>query len=377
MSSLYLHIPFCSNKCAYCDFFSQIGTHTQLAEYVELLNLNIRILHQQYPDTQPFETVFLGGGTPSLLTVAQLESLLRNISERFKLAENAEITLEANPGTINLNQLKGYRQAGVNRLSLGIQSLNNRNLQQLERIHSAEQALASVSIARAAGFDNLSLDLMFALPGQALSALEQEISSLLELHPEHISLYGLSFEEGTEFAARQQRGELKPCGEDLYAAQYRLLHDQLLAAGFEHYEISNFARPGYRCRHNQVYWQRRTCLAAGCGAHSFSDMNWGERRHIPADLNKYRDSIVKGKNPAELLETYGCPEAMKEFIYLALRTSDGFDLHAFEQQFHQHPQKAFTEAFNKTGNYLRLADGRCYFDLNGWLLYDHLISYFL
>jgi oxygen-independent coproporphyrinogen-3 oxidase len=151
----------------------------------------------------------------------------------------------------------------------------------------------------------------------------------------------------------------------------------MIAAGFEHYEISNFALPGYHCRHNQVYWQRRTCQAIGCGAHSFIENKWGERRHIPADLNKYKTALLQRKNPAELLETYDHLGAMREFIYLALRTQKGLDPFDFEQRFEENPKKIFSEAFNKTSKYLHLNHNSWGFDLNGWLLYDHLISHFL
>ncbi|MEA3363139.1 MAG: radical SAM family heme chaperone HemW [Thermodesulfobacteriota bacterium] len=379
MSSLYLHIPFCSSKCPYCDFFSQVGSQLQIDEYVELLCLNIKILKQTRPTTTPLETIFFGGGTPSLLSIKQIENILNNIEQNFGTETAAEITLEANPGTVTLEQLQGYRQAGVNRLSLGIQSLNDQTLQLLGRIHTANQARESVFAARTAGFDNLSLDLMFALPKQDLISLEQEITALLNLEPEHISLYGLSFEEGTDFFTRLQSGQLSPCADNLYADQYHLLHEQLNVAGFEHYEISNFARPKRRCRHNQVYWKRGDCLAIGAGAHSFINQKWGERWHIPANLRDYKKSLLRGESPAELLETYNQLGAMKEYVYLALRTSDGIDGADFEQKFNLPLQQAFPEALNKATDYLHssLATGRYSFNLNGWLIYDHLISHFL
>ena len=377
MSSLYLHIPFCSNKCPYCDFFSQVGSQKQLDEYVELLNLDIRILQQKFPHNSPLETIFFGGGTPSLLSAEQIGSLLKNIKGTFDIDKNAEITLEANPGTVDLDQLRGYRQVGVNRLSLGIQSLNDKHLQLLGRIHTADQAQDSVIAARAAGFSNLSLDLMFALPDQDLSSLEEELSLLLELSPEHISLYGLSFEEGTEFAVRRQRGELTACGESLYADQYRLLHERMNAAGFEHYEISNFARPGYRCRHNQVYWRRQTCLALGCGAHSFVADGWGERWHVPPDLPAYRRKLQNGQNAYGLLESFDRQAAMAETVYLTLRTADGLSRKRFRQQFGSFPEELFPDAFRCQAERLKLLDDSWRFDLQGWLLYDHLISAFL
>ncbi len=348
-------------------------------EYVELLNLNIRILKQKNSSCLPFKTIFVGGGTPSLLSVKQLEKILNSIQQNFRIESDAEITLEANPGTVTLEQLQGYRRAGVNRLSLGIQSLNEMNLQLLGRIHSAKQARESVVAARTAGFNNLSLDLMFALPDQDLPSLEQEISALLNLDPEHISLYGLSFEEGTDFFTRLQSGQLSSCADNLYADQYQLLHEQLNNAGFEHYEISNFARPGWRCRHNQVYWKRGDCLAIGAGAHSFINRSWGERWHIPANLQDYKKNLLHGEDPDELLETYNQLGAMKEYVYLALRTSNGIELEEFEQKFNLPFQQVFPEAFAKTQSYLYspATSGHYRFNLNGWLLYDHLISHFL
>ena len=379
MSSLYLHIPFCSQKCPYCDFFSHVGSQQEIDEYVDLLILNLQILKRNQSSSAPFETIFFGGGTPSLLSTAQVESILNAIDQTFGIAKDAEITLEANPGTVNLEQLQGYRQAGVNRLSLGIQSLSDQKLQLLGRVHSASQAQESIIAARTAGFENLSLDLMFALPDQDLPALEKDISALLEFSPEHISLYGLSFEEGTEFYTRLHSGRLTACKENLYADQYQLLHEQLGAAGFEHYEISNFAHPEQRCRHNQIYWQRGSCLAIGAGAHSFIGEGWGERWHIPADLKLYRESLSYGKDPAELLERYDHQGAMKEYVYLALRTSDGVTLDKFEQQFNLQLTQVFSSALNKTDSDLlfHLNPDRYSFSLKGWLLYDHLISHFL
>ncbi|MEA3544288.1 MAG: radical SAM family heme chaperone HemW [Thermodesulfobacteriota bacterium] len=377
MSSLYIHIPFCASKCPYCDFFSQVGSQQQIDEYVDLLKLNLQTLKQKKQFSSPLSTIFFGGGTPSLLSVKQIESILKNIEQTFGIENHAEISLEANPGTVNLEQLRGYRQSGINRLSLGIQSLNDQKLQRLGRIHSVSQAQDGIAVARTAEFDNLNLDLMFALPDQNLMSLEQEISALLDFSPEHISLYGLSFEEGTKFSTQLRSGELTACDENLYAEQYQLLHEQLVTAGFEHYEISNFARSGRRCRHNQVYWQRKDCLAIGAGAHSFVADGWGERYHIPANLNQYRDVLVSGNDPAERLEIYDQQGAMAEFVYLALRTSDGIDLVKFKGKFNLSLEQAFPVALERAANSLRSDHQHYYLEHDGWLLYDHLISFFL
>lgn len=377
MNSLYLHIPFCRSKCPYCDFYSQVGSAEQLDAYVGLLSLEMQVLAQVHPQSSPLQTIFFGGGTPSLLTAEQVDRLLKQIDNVFGIAARCEITLEANPGTLDESCLRGYRSAGINRLSLGVQSLCDQQLKQLGRGHTAAEARRSVALAREAGFDNLNLDLMFSRPGQDCAQLAQELEGLLALQPQHVSLYGLSYEKGTEFSERLWRGELIEVGDEEYADQYRLLHQSLLQAGFEHYEISNFALPGYRCEHNQVYWQRGGCLAVGCGAHSFYDTGWGERRSVPPDLEKYRRCLMSQQDPSERLETFDRRGAISETLYLALRTSDGVDCGAFAERFGERPEEVFPEAFSQLADHLQQCDDRWFFKPESWLLYDHLISHFL
>lgn len=377
MSSLYLHIPFCAGKCPYCDFFSQPGDEAQLARYTDLLIHNIDVLQQTYPQHDAFSTIYFGGGTPSLLNTAQVDRILAEIDRTFGIRANAEITLEANPGTIAQRQLDGYRRTGINRLSLGLQSLSDDNLKMLGRRHDSRQACDCVTMARRAGFDNLSLDLMFALPGQSVADLQDELTRLLALHPEHISIYGLTYEEGTEFERLRRQGVLTECSEELYAEQYHQIHERLTAAGFDHYEISNFARPGRACRHNQTYWQRKTCLAVGAGAHGFDAEGWGRRWYIPPDLERYRAQLNKSLCPALTLETFDRQQAMQESCYLALRTSAGVFLPDFEETFGCRAEEVFATAFAQAGPFLNSEGQRVFFGPDGWLLYDHLISAFL
>ena len=376
MSSLYLHIPFCRSKCFYCDFYSQVGSPEQLSQYVDLLCTDLRLQAEQHPTPAKIKTIFFGGGTPSLLSVSQVERLLRQIERNLGRAADCEVTLEANPGTLDEQKLNGYRAIGVNRLSLGVQSLADPNLKLLGRGHTATDARRSIKLARAAGFDNLSLDLIFSLPGQIPQQLQADLEGLLELQPQHLSLYGLSFEPGTELTARRQQGELAENSDEVYIDQYRLLAGWLTAAGFEHYEISNFARPGYRCQHNQVYWRRQTCLAVGSGAHSFISTDWGERWQRPK-MDAYRAKLLAAENPTELLERFDRQTAMAETAYLALRTADGLSRTAFQQRFGQFPEEAFPVAFDRLGSQLQLHEDCYRFDLDAWLLYDHLISAFL
>lgn len=377
MTSLYLHIPFCRSKCPYCDFYSQVGSAEQLADYVALLSREITIQAQLRSDQGSLQTIFFGGGTPSLLTVAQVERLLSQIAGELGIADQCEITLEANPGTLDESKLNGYRAAGANRLSLGVQALCDHQLKQLGRGHTVAEASRSIELARVAGFDNLSLDLMFGRSGQDCAQLTEELEGLLAFQAEHISLYGLSYESGTAFAERLQHGELTEVDDEEYADQYMLLHRLLLQAGFEHYEISNFARPGYRCQHNQVYWQRRSCLAVGCGAHSFQAAGWGERRAVPPDLERYRRSLDRQQDPSEQLELFDRQGAMGETLYLALRTTDGVDSQLFAERFGNSPEEVFPEAFAQLADHLQKCDDRWFFKPESWLLYDHLISHFL
>lgn len=377
MASLYLHIPFCRRKCPYCDFFSTENRNGELADYVELLVKHLQILQQKKPRTTNLETIFFGGGTPSLLEPAQMEQILSQVRQSFGIVPTAEISLEANPGTLNGKKLAGYRKAGVNRLSLGVQSLVDSNLDFLGRIHRAEKAREAVKAVRQAGFDNLSLDLMINLPGQTGASLDEEISAILLLSPDHLSLYGLTVEPHTPLATSLENQEFTPVTDEEAAAQYRLVHERLLQAGFEHYEISNFARPGYRCQHNQVYWQRRSCLAAGCGGHSFDASDFGSRRHVPPNLESFRQNLTAERDPAEELERFNRSTAMAETIYLALRTTDGLSRQDFIRRFGVAPEEQFPQAFRKLENRLHLRNGHWSFDLDGWLLYDHLISEFL
>lgn len=378
MSSLYLHIPFCQRKCDYCDFFSTAAfCSDEIDQYVELLSLELAQLKRRYPETPLLQTLFFGGGTPSLLSVEQLGKILQRLDHSFGFSANCEISLEANPGTVDQVKLNGYRQAGVNRLSIGVQTLKDKYLRLLGRVHSAAEARQAVSMARAAGFENVSLDLIFALPGQTLQQLTEDVEALLALQPQHLSLYGLTFEADTALYERRQSGELAEVDEQAYVDSYLLINRLLTAAGFEHYEISNFARPGYRCRHNQVYWQRRSCLALGCGAHGFVADGWGERWQVPPDLRQYRQKLAAGGAALLLLESFDRQTAMAETIYLALRTADGLSRKSFKLRFGVFPEAAFPGAFRHLAERLSLrADCWC-FDLQGWLLYDHLISAFL
>jgi len=377
MSSLYLHIPFCRSKCPYCDFFSVASDPSALAGYVDLLLRQFALERAGGEWRQPFATVFFGGGTPSLLPPEAVTRLIAAVRELFGLADDAEISLEANPGTVSPASLAGYRAAGVNRLSFGVQSLCAENLRRLGRIHSPQEAAEAMRWARAAGFDNVGIDLMFALPGQDRAALADELDRALELAPDHLSCYGLSIEEETPFYHLHRSGGLDLPDEERYAELFMAVHARLTGAGYRHYEISNYARPGRECRHNLAYWRRLPCLGVGAGAHSLVASDWGERRAVPPDLAAYAASLAAGESPARSLERFDRRGAMAETLYLGLRTAEGVDEARFRRNFGVGVAEAFPGGVAKAGSRLRLQGGRWALGIEGWLIFDHLILPFL
>ncbi len=377
MPGLYLHIPFCKRKCPYCDFFSvETLADGRLTAYPELLRQHLRRV-ADCGGQGPFDTIYFGGGTPSLLAPETVGSLLQAAARDFGVTGDAEITLEANPGTVTLARLSGYRGAGVNRLSLGLQSLDPRQLVTLGRLHTAAHGREAVAQARRAGYANLSVDLIFALPGQTLAALAGEVDRYLDLAPEHLSCYGLTAEPDTPFHHRVQRGELTLPDGDFYAEAFLLVHERLTAAGYLHYEIANYARPGQECRHNLGYWQRRPYLGIGAGAHSFRDIGWGERWAVPADLAGYAAALREGREPCECLERFDRAAAMGESLYLGLRTAAGVSDAAFRERFGCTVAEAHPAAVQKLAPWLRRENGGWRLSVDGWLLFDRLVQEFL
>ena len=376
-TGLYLHIPFCLRKCPYCDFFSLPAEPALLATYPDLLIAQLERESRMQRWQGPFSTVFFGGGTPSLLQPEAIGRILEQADRLFGLTSRVEITLEANPGTVSEDSLNGYRAAGVNRLSFGVQSLNDAFLKRLGRIHTAAEACNAVHWARKAGFENLSCDLIFALPHQSPQAALADLKALLRLDPQHLSCYGLGIEPDTPFARQLSNGDLLPASDDVYAETFCQLHMQLANAGFEHYEISNYARPGQRCLHNLNTWQRQPYLGLGPGAHSFCAGEWGERRSVPPDLQAYITTVTAGLDPTVSLETFDRRGAMEETAYLGLRCTEGVNDAAFFQRFGTRFADAFPQAIARCGEHLTLQQGHWRLDLQGWLLFDHFISGFL
>ncbi len=269
--SLYLHIPFCTHRCAYCDFNTYAGQEALMGDYVRALCAEIERVGDQAPHDATVHTVYFGGGTPSLLSPTQFAMILAAIRGAFRLTQDAEITSEANPGTVSGAQLRELRELGINRISLGVQSANGEELRMLERSHTYLDVLQAVSEARRAGFDNLSLDLIYGLPEQTLQTWQTTVRRILALEPDHISAYSLTLEHGTPFGRWSGRGLMAMPDPDAAADMYEWCSEEFESAGYAQYEISNWAREGRACRHNLQYWRGLPYLGLGAGAHGYAN----------------------------------------------------------------------------------------------------------
>ena len=312
VAGLYIHIPFCKKRCLYCDFFST----TQLERRDEYVATMVKEIETRRDEAgEPIRTVYIGGGTPSTLSLESLSAITRTID--LTLVE--EYTVELNPGDVTTAYLQGLRALGVNRLSMGVQSFDDRLLQLIGRRHNAQQAVEAVRMAKEAGFDNISIDLIYALPTQTMDQWKTDIEKALELGVQHLSSYGLMYEEGTALTRLLERGEIEALDEETENAMYDILCERLKEAGFVHYEVSNFALPGYEAKHNSSYWDGTPYLGAGAGAHSYirNVRSWN-----PDDLDAYIKGIHNGTLVRES-ETLSEKDLYNERIMLGLRTSRG------------------------------------------------------
>mgnify|MGYP004515315539 FL=1 len=377
---LYVHIPFCVRKCEYCDFLSApAGADTQ-QEYVRNLLLEIEqkgVLCTDYEVT----TIFFGGGTPSILKAGWIADILDAIHRNFKVRKDAEITIECNPGTLTFEKLSIYKSAGINRISVGLQSASDAELRELGRIHTYEDFLRSYDLIRKKGFSNVNIDLMAALPGQTLKSYEQTLRRVLALKPEHISAYSLIIEEGTPFYEKYEADELlrekgeKPQmlpSEETERLMYERTKELLLAHGYERYEISNYARRGYACRHNIGYWRRENYLGFGLGSASLLE---NERFHNTTDLTDY----LGGDYLAYEQEKLDKKSQMEEFMFLGLRMTEGISTECFRQTFGLTVELVYGPVLEQqiADRLLRKEDGRIFLSERGLDVSNYVMAQFL
>ena len=353
--SLYVHIPYCLSKCPYCDFNAYAPKTRPEARYVEALCEEFtRAVRSADWQGRPLHTVYFGGGTPSLFRPASLARFLDRVFAECGRVSVADVSLEADPASLTGETLRGYRDIGINRLSLGVQSFEPAVLTRLGRLHDRDTALRAIRDARAAGFADLNVDLIFGVPGQTLAMLDRDLERLFACEPEHVALYGLTYEENTPFFAMREQGRLRPVDEETEAAMYTRVLEACTAHGYEHYEISNFAQPGRASRHNLRYWRGEGYLGVGAGAHSFlpgrgvpetdsprpdaleTDVRsggWGRRWSNVRSPRAYMDAALGQGSVVESLEDLTEAQACGEFVFLNLRQSAGVPLGTFETRF--------------------------------------------
>ncbi len=339
---IYIHIPFCIRKCAYCDFLSGPADEETMEAYVKALIDEIGAYGARNQE-RIVTTIFLGGGTPSLLRGDQVQRIMKALREKFHVSVDAEISMEANPGTVTEEKLDAYKKAGVNRISFGLQSTKNEELKLLGRIHIYEDFLESFKLARECGFDNINVDLISAIPRQTVESWQESVSRICLLEPEHISAYSLIIEEGTAFervygAGTKGEREL-PCEED-ERRMYRLTEEILEAAGYHRYEISNYAKEGKECRHNLGYWERKNYLGIGLGASSLIE---NVRYKNTDDLQKYLEQSSALEAIQEEKEVLSKSEQMEEYIFLGLRKMQGISIKGFENTFGESLEECYGE----------------------------------
>lgn len=326
--SLYIHIPFCLRKCRYCDFLSAARPREEQERYVRAL---IREIQSQLecPSGTPADTVFFGGGTPSILSGEQIGRIMEALRERFDILPDAEISLEMNPGTADPGKILEFKKAGINRLSMGVQSMHDEELRLLGRIHTVREAKEAFDAARAAGFDNINIDLMSALPGQSFESWEESLRLAAEWKPEHISAYSLIIEPGTPFCDLYEAGKLASLpDEETDRKMYHYTREFLARHGYARYEISNYALPGRECRHNSGYWTGHPYLGLGAGAASYVN---GTRFSNIADINSYTEALSRPVRTD--IRTLTQEEKMEEFMFLGLRMTAGVSAAVFQERF--------------------------------------------
>lgn len=329
-AGIYIHIPFCRSHCSYCDFATGMYTSALAERYVPNLTNEIKSF-REVETTQNVDTIFFGGGTPSLLSPAQIEMILNAVEERFTVSTGAEITMEMNPGTVTPETLSGYRQLGVNRASFGAQTFNDNELARLGRSHTADDTRRTFRYLRDAGFDNVSFDLIAGLPGQTLDGWSRNLDEAFSLGPEHLSFYLLEVHEGTPLGKHIREGRQPKPDEDLAVAMYELMLDRASEAGYEHYEISNLCLPGFESRHNTKYWTGAPYYGFGCSAHSYDGLfrRWANER----DSARYMEKIERGGSAMvdETQLTEGDRRA--EAVFLGLRMMRGFSMRDYRLLF--------------------------------------------
>lgn len=349
---LYLHIPFCEKKCRYCGFLSfDIYNLEIYEEYTKSIISEIKNYNEAFKKINVPDTIFIGGGTPSLLSESQISRIMECIFEDFDVVKNAEITIEVNPNSVTREKLCAYKKTGINRLSMGVQSMDDDVLASLGRVHRKKDVLKAYDNAGEAGFENINMDLMFGVPGQSRESVKSSVKTLCELEPEHISFYGLQLEEDTIFYEEYKSGMIDLPGEEKERSIYHESVGYMKEKGYLHYEISNFAKAGFESKHNLKYWNLENYLGVGLGAHSYMH---GTRTKNVDDMKEYLSLIHSGRSPrdAEFFHVDSKKDKMAIYVFTGLRKHDGISLSEFERKFGVGFFEAYREVVENLKNYM-------------------------
>ncbi|MBP5426288.1 MAG: oxygen-independent coproporphyrinogen III oxidase [Clostridiales bacterium] len=326
--SLYIHVPFCKAKCYYCDFASFDNCDCYIKDYIESVVQEIALVSPK----NVIKTIFIGGGTPSYINESYIYKVLDKVYSCCSVKNDAEITIESNPGTLNRDKLLTYKSIGINRLSMGVQSTNDNVLKKLGRIHTYKDFIDNFNLAREVGFRNISVDLMFGVPGQDENIWRQTLGDVVKISPEHVSAYSLTIEEGTKFGDMYQKGEISYVQDDIDRSMYHYAIDFLGQHGYHQYEISNFAKRYCECEHNKVYWNDECYIGIGLGAHSYFA---GKRYNNTYDMNQYIKSVKRGIGPHENIEAISKTRDMSDYMILGLRLASGVSKKKFYERFNE------------------------------------------
>jgi len=370
-TALYIHIPFCDHKCIYCDFYSII-TSDNVDNFLKALKTEIDYYAKIYSSDRIITSLFFGGGTPSLMSAEYIDEIIRFSKQKFKFDENAEITLETNPGTVNKEKLSAFRNYGINRISIGVQSFDDDDLKFLTRIHDKQTAVSTVYNAVDAGFENISIDLIFNLPGQTKEKWEENLKQAVSLPIKHISAYSLILERGTILNKLVLDGKVKIQDEDYDAELYELTIEFLNNSGFFQYEVSNFAKSGYECIHNIAYWHHQDYIGLGPSAHSFiQNKRWWNY----SSLKKYISEVELKQNAMMNFETLNHNQLQDEYIMLALR-SDGIKLNEYIKRFGSDWLEKHSKEFEimKEQNLIEIKHNTIKLTPKGYAICDEILS---
>ena len=370
MPGIYLHIPFCDTKCIYCDFYS-ITNHSRKDEFLSAISKEITSYSEKLRG-RSFDSIFFGGGTPSLLSYDDFAGLFDTLYKNYHISGNTEITIESNPGTLNKQKLNEFKKLPINRLSFGVQSFNENELKYLTRIHSSVEAIDAVKQAQDTGFDNINIDLIFALPNQTMQSWKDNLDKAIELNTQHISAYSLIFEEGTPLFTMRETGKAKAADIELEQQMYEYTMEFLAANGFEQYEISNYSKPGYECRHNLKYWSLEEYIAFGPSASSYiGDQRWTNVKNI----GKYIELIEEGKPAHDFIETIDKETSITENIMLGLR-SRGINFNDFRTRYNIDFEKQYSAPIDlliKNG-FAELSTGNFHLTRKGYSVCDEIAA---